>query len=234
MTLVFQQKMQQFCERPGALSLALAYLLCVVGAVALSFGMSRQVELASAPQPPPNKSFAAASSDANTDSKSIINGPTLPYSQPLSISIPAINLESDLINVGKQQNGAMEVPAGVNYNKAAWYKHSSAPGQYGASVIVGHVDSRDGVSVFFELGSLQPGDEISVDRADGTTAIFTVTDIRQFEKDQFPTKEVYGPIADASELRLVTCSGEFNYDSREYSDNTVVFAQLKSTRTGAT
>ena len=37
------------------------------------------------------------------------------------------------------------------------------------------------------LRTLQPGDRVYVGRANGTMAVFTVTAVQKFAKDQFPT-----------------------------------------------
>ncbi|WP_448640698.1 sortase domain-containing protein [Geodermatophilus sp. URMC 63] len=71
-----------------------------------------------------------------------------------------------------------------------------------------------------------------VDRADGTTARFTVTEVERHPKDAFPTREVYGPTADA-QLRLITCGGDFDRSARSYEDNVVVFATLTGWAAGA-
>ena len=93
----------------------------------------------------------------------------------------------------------------------------------GPAVLAGHVDSTAGPAVFWRLRDLAPGDEVLVDRADGTTARFTVTRVERHPKDAFPTDEVYGPTTGA-ELRLITCGGEFDRAARSYRDNVVVFA----------
>ena len=66
---------------------------------------------------------------------------------------------------------------------------------------------------------------VLVDRADGTTARFTVTGVARYPKSEFPTEAVYGPTTRA-ELRLVTCGGEFDRSARSYEDNVVVTAVL--------
>jgi hypothetical protein len=70
-----------------------------------------------------------------------------------------------------------------------------------------------------------PGDLVEIRRSDGRTARFTVTDVRFYPKDRFPTDAVYGP-APAPELRLVTCGGVFDRANRNYEDNVVVNAVL--------
>ena len=64
-----------------------------------------------------------------------------------------------------------------------------------------------------------------MDRADGTTAVFSVDRVASHPKTQFPTDEVYGD-TDHAALRLVTCGGAFDERSRSYTENVIVHASL--------
>jgi sortase (surface protein transpeptidase) len=151
-------------------------------------------------------------------------GATAPL--PTAITIPAIDVSSDLITVGLNPDGTLEVPQpGPDYDKAAWFDGSPRPGEVGPSVIEGHVDSaRGGPSVFYSLGALTSGDRVEVARQDGSRAVFAVREVRVYPKDEFPTYEVYRNTA-GPELRLITCGGEFDRSTGHYRDNTVVFAE---------
>lgn len=154
------------------------------------------------------------------------------YADPVAIRIPSIAVESSLITVGKTAEGQIDSPQKPNFDKAAWYHHSPAPGQYGASVIVGHVDSYDsdnGASVFYSLAKLKPGDTVNVERSDKTTAIFKVYATREYKRQSLPANEVYNPHSANAELRLITCAGPFNDATDEYESNTVIFAKLVDT-----
>lgn len=160
-------------------------------------------------------------------------GPSLRSSTPVSISIPQIGVHSKLLHLGRNSNGTIQVPPlPGSANLAAWYKYSVTPGQIGASVIEGHVDSVSGPAVFFRLGALLPGNTIDVTLADGITAIFRVTGVRQYPKSDFPAKTIYAPAGYAA-LRLITCGGTFDYATRHYLSSTVVFASLSGHRTGS-
>lgn len=156
-------------------------------------------------------------------------GAVLPPSPPVSISIPAIGVESVVNQVGLAPDGALEVPQpGPLYDQAAWYRGSAAPGFRGPSVIVGHVDSAaNGPSVFYDLARTDVGQDVVVTRADGIVATFRVDSVVSFPKDAFPAREVYGAV-DRAELRLITCGGPFDAAAGSYRDNTVVFAHLVS------
>ncbi len=143
--------------------------------------------------------------------------------RPVWLSVPAIGVRTSLVNLGLRENGTLQVPSSTAV--AGWYTGSPRPGTVGATVIAGHVDSRSGPGIFFWLRALRPGDHVYVGRADGTMAVFTVTAVRQFAKNQFPTAAVYGPVPDA-ELRLITCGGVFDRSLGSYLSNVVVFARL--------
>ena len=158
------------------------------------------------------------------------HGPSLPRSVPVSVEIPAIGVTSRLLHLGLNTDGTIQVPSLVtSAGEAAWYEYSATPGQIGASVIEGHVDSYQGAAVFYRLGSLRPGDTIDVTLADGITAIFRVTGVREYPKSNFPAKAIYGA-TDYAALRLITCGGVFDYATGHYLSSTVVFASLTASR----
>jgi len=192
-------------------------LLIVAGTAAVGVAVAAQVH---APQP--SRSVAGITGSAR--------GPWLPRSLPVSVHIPAIGVDSSLLRLGVNSDGTIQVPSiRTSSGVAAWYKYSATPGQIGSSVIEGHVDSLQGHAVFFRLGALHPGDAIDVTLADGITAIFRVTGVREYAKSSFPAKAIYGA-TDFAALRLITCGGAFDYATGHYLSSTVVFASLTSSR----
>jgi Sortase domain len=154
----------------------------------------------------------------------------LQRSLPVAVDIPAIGVHSKLLHLGINSDGTIQVPSlNTQDGQAAWYKYSPTPGQAGTSLIEGHVDSYRGAAVFFRLGALHPGDSIDVRLADGITAVFRVTGVRQYRKSRFPAKTIYGATGFAA-LHLITCGGIFDYTTRSYLSSTVVFASLTSAR----
>ena len=149
--------------------------------------------------------------------------PVMARSEPTYLSIPAIQVNTDHLTLGRQPDGEIEMPSYPD--KAGWYQYGPTPGELGPAVIVGHLDTWNDVAVFWRLHELKPGDEIDVSRADGTTAKFSVTANKQLPRDNFPTQDVYGNI-DYAGIRLVTCGGTFNSQTMKYADNTVVYGKL--------
>jgi Sortase domain len=157
-------------------------------------------------------------------------GPSLRRSMPLSVDIPAVGVRSELLHLGVGAHGKIKVPSlDTQASEAAWYKYSATPGQRGVSVIEGHVDSRQGPAVFFRLGALHPGDRVDVRLADGITAVFRVTGVREYLKSRYPARKIYRATHYAA-LRLITCGGAFDYATGHYLSSTVVFAALTSVR----
>jgi len=152
---------------------------------------------------------------------SLATGPQA--ARPTWLSIPSLGIRTRLIHLGVNSDGTLQVPSSTAV--AGWYTGSPRPGTVGSAIIAGHVDSRTGPGIFFWLRTLHRGDRIYVGRADGTMAVFTVTKIRKFAKDEFPTAAVYGPVPDA-ELRVITCGGIFDRSRGSYLSNVVVFARL--------
>jgi hypothetical protein len=193
-------------------------LLILSGTAAVIVAVGAQEH---APQP--------SSSAAGTTRPSAV-GPSLKRSLPVSIDIPAIGVESQLLRLGVNSDGTIRVPSlYTTPDQPAWYKYSATPGQIGASVIEGHVDTYKGPGVFFRLGGLRPGDIVDVRLADGTIAVFRITGVRQYLKSKFPAKTIYAATR-YSALRLITCGGNFDYATGHYLSATVVFASLASAR----
>lgn len=142
-----------------------------------------------------------------------------PSAPPLEVLVPKIGVRSELVGLRLNVDGTVQVPA--SYGTAGWFRDGPAPGDPGAALILGHVDSTRGPGIFFRLHELRKGDTVLVRRADGTTGRFLVDRLAEYPKARFPAARVYAGTARA-ELRLITCSGDFARG--HYLDNLVVFA----------
>jgi Sortase domain len=144
---------------------------------------------------------------------------------PVRIEIPEIGVSAPIMKLGLAPGGAIQVPPLGDHDLAGWYDGGPAPGQDGSSVILGHVDSYSGISVFYYLKALHPGNLIKIARADGSTAVFSVDGVQRATKDSFPATSVYGTLSYPG-LRLVTCGGPFDSATGHYLDNIIVYAHL--------
>ncbi|MFI0424247.1 class F sortase [Spongiactinospora sp. 9N601] len=142
---------------------------------------------------------------------------------PTRIHIPAIGVNAPVGVLGLQESGVIEVPPLSPRNLTGWYRYGPAPGETGPAVILGHVRTRSGPSVFARLHRLRPGDKILIERAAGGSVTFTVGHAEQVPKSRFPTARVYGNVP-VPALRLITCAGPYNRSTGSHSDNLIVYA----------
>ncbi|MEX5257421.1 class F sortase [Kocuria arenosa] len=213
-------------RRGGLLASATTAVLLVTGCAASDDG-------APATSSSPASSAATAAASPSTaprastapSTKPSPQPPVLDASTPVSLTIPAIGAESELLHLGLRENGSLEVPPEGPGAPASWYTASPTPGERGPAVLLGHVNATGGgPGIFADLRTLEPGDTVEVARADGSTAVFAVERGEQYGKDDFPTLEVYGN-TEGSELRLITCDG-YDPATGEFDDNYVVYASL--------
>jgi sortase (surface protein transpeptidase) len=148
-------------------------------------------------------------------------------SAPLRIEIPVLGVSAPVMRLGLNGDGTVQVPPLDNHNLAGWYDGSVTPGRRGSSVILGHVDSSTGISVFFYIKNLRPGNQIKIARADGSIAVFAIDGVQKVVKSTFPTHAIYGNVNYPS-LRLITCGGPFDTATGQYLDNIVVYSHLIS------
>ncbi len=212
---------------------ALGAALLVTGILAREGPPAPPGDLGTIPAP---QSAAPAGAAPGQPGRTGATGPgvtALPRSRPVSLAIPAIGVHTSLIGLGLGPSHTLQVPpltaAGVR--EAGWFDLGPTPGQPGPAVIAGHVDSYQGPGVFYRLGDLRPGNQIDVTRADGTVAVFRVDAVDEYRKASFPTQQVYGPVSYPG-LRLITCGGQFDYQTRHYLSNIVIYATLAGSRPG--
>lgn len=172
---------------------------------------------------PPQPGAAAARPGAAPRATGLV----LAAAAPVHVDIPRLGIHAPLISVGLQADGTLAAPPLRQSRLAGWYAQGPTPGEVGPAILLGHVDSRRGPAVFFELGRARPGDRVEVTRRDRTVATFTVDSVERVPKSRFPTNQVYGDLTYAG-IRLITCGGGF--DGHHYTGNVIVFGHLVGAR----
>ena len=182
---------------------------------------------------PPSSSVSTPQASPTNDAVTVQQEAVAPVgaapaapSTPVRIEIPSIGVDSDLIGLGLQSDGTMEVPS--RGFPGGWYTGSPTPGELGPSIIAGHVDWNGSPGVFYDLKNMSDGDTIAITREDGSRAVFVATDVQRYPKSTFPTDTVYGDI-DHAGLRLITCGGAYDAGASSYDDNVIAFAALSET-----
>ena len=206
-------------------SRVLAGVTALLTVIAVAAGCSSDA----APAPTPSVSGSGSVAPSGAGASAGAAAP-LTRSAPVRVQIPAIGVDSALMQLGLQVDGSLQVPpAGF---PAGWYTGAPTPGELGPAILAGHVDWGGQPGVFYHLRDLQPGAEITVTRQDGRATVFRVTQVKQYPKDEFPTDVVYGDL-DHPGLRLITCGGSFDRETRNYDDNVIAFADLIATHPAA-
>ncbi|MEV6397380.1 class F sortase [Streptomyces sp. NPDC051907] len=141
---------------------------------------------------------------------------------PTHVSIPSLGIDSDLMRLGLNRDGTVEVPPADKGMTAGWYTGNPRPGEPGAAVIIGHNDTRFGEAVFHDLKRVREGATVDVRDSAGGTVRFTVTGTETVAKSAFPTERVYGATKGRA-LRLITCDGAFDAAGHPV-DNLIVYA----------
>ena len=147
----------------------------------------------------------------------------LARSTPLLISIPRISVKANLISLGLNKDGTLQVP--TTGTVAGWFSGAPTPGEIGPAIIVGHVDWDGKLGVFYYLKELKKGDRITITRADHRIVTYSVAETLIVSKLNFPTEKVYGDLNFAG-LRLITCGGKFDAKLKRHVDNVIVFAKM--------
>ena len=210
---------------------ALSLLLFTGGSISLGFGLAAQEhppspahDLGSIRQ----STVASSSPHARKIAEKVrgVGEVGLTRSVPVSLQIPALGIMARLTSLGLNPDATVQVPS--EWQVPGWYRFGPTPGQLGAAVILGHVDSVSGPAVFFRLGALRPGETVNVTLTDGVVAHFVVDAVDIYPKKSFPARSVYGASPGRATLQLVTCTGEFDASTHHYLSNLVVYTSLSS------
>lgn len=143
---------------------------------------------------------------------------------PQNVRIPTINVDAEVESVGLDAKKRMDVPKIAE--NAGWYNLGARPGDIGNAVLAGHLDKADGTpAVFWEASKLKAGDEIFITDDKGKEYTFSVVRVETYPFDKFPLDEVFGQTSNAM-LNLISCKGEWDEVTKNYSHRTVVYSQL--------
>lgn len=143
--------------------------------------------------------------------------------RPARVTIPAIQVSSDVTRLGLNKDDTVEVPR--DPATVGWYSLGPTPGQPGSSVMLGHRDSKQGPAVFYRLRNLKPTDRVAVRLSDRATAHFEVTRVATYANEDFPAQKVYESKTPRPVLNLVTCGGDYDRAAGGYQSNVVVYTK---------
>jgi hypothetical protein len=176
---------------------------------------------------------ATTTNSTNTaPSTAIVNNDTLRSYQVAPdaarfIRITKLGVLARVLQVGKTSTGALATPS--NVFDTAWYKGSAKPGQPGATLIDGHVSSWTTNGVFYGIKNLVAGDNIEIEKGDGSKLEYSVVKTVSYPVDSVDMNALQQPVtAGQSGLNLITCGGKYDSKSGEFTQRIAVFATLNN------
>lgn len=139
-----------------------------------------------------------------------------------TVSIPKLNVTSQLIGLGLNPDHSIQVPPLADPMQAGVYTKGPMPGQVGPAVVLAHINASGKPGFGAGFHDLVAGDTINVSTPTGPVT-FRVTRTDTVPKAEFPTAAVYSDTKDA-ELRLITCGGTLDRSAHNYLGQTIVYA----------
>jgi sortase A len=144
---------------------------------------------------------------------------------PTRISIPKINLDTEVESVGLTYSGNMSTPKKLM--NTGWYKYGTVPGNKGSAVIDGHVDNGLGLAaVFKNLKQLAIGDDVYVKNNLNQELHFRVIDTQIYYYKDVPLTLMFNRDDGPSYLNLITCDGNWIPEEKTDDHRLVVYTKL--------
>jgi sortase (surface protein transpeptidase) len=157
-------------------------------------------------------------------SASAISQYTVAPDLPRYLKIPQLGIDARVLQTGINSSGAIGTPD--NVFDTAWYSGSAKPGQPGAMLIDGHVSGWTTHGVFYNLNKLAAGDLISIVRGDNSVINYHVVKTQAYPASRVNMAAALSPITTGKPgLNLITCAGQVEKGTSQYSQRIVVFAQ---------
>lgn len=147
---------------------------------------------------------------------------------PVRLIIPAIQLSAAVQSLGLDANGTGDMAVPTNFTDVGWYELGTRPGMSGSAVIAGHYNGKNTrEAVFYDLNTLQIGDEVLIVTEASTTQVFIVVRIETYAYDAY-AGEVFFSTDGKQRLNLITCGGVWMPENKLYDKRTVVFTELRT------
>jgi len=143
---------------------------------------------------------------------------------PKRLKINKLSVNARVLPMSVNPSGAMQAP--VNIYDSGWYSASAKPGTPGATVIDAHASGATRQGLFAYLDTLIAGDQLSVERGDGTIFTYRVTHTEVVPLADVDMKKLLKPYGAAAEgVNLITCAGTWLPDQKTYDHRVIVYTE---------
>jgi len=72
---------------------------------------------------------------------------------------------------------------------------------------------------------LKKGDPVLITNTDGQYLVFQVVSMESYLTKEAPLEQIFGD-TDEARLNLITCTGKYNRETKEYEERLVVYTRL--------
>lgn len=145
-------------------------------------------------------------------------------SLPRVLYIDKLDIAARILPMGVNGDNSIQSPR--NIFDAGWYTGSVKPGDIGAMFIDGHASGPTREGLFAYLDKLVEGDEIQVEKGDGTRLTYRVVHAEVADLAALDMKKMLLPYGNTLRgLNLMTCSGEWLADQETFSQRVIVWTE---------
>lgn len=160
----------------------------------------------------------------------------VPAEYPRYISVPSLGVDrARVVQIGIIQ-GTKQLDSPISIHDAGWYNESAKPGvgNSGALLLDGHNGGPTKGGIFENLGDLEEGSEIIIERGDGKKFTYKVIKNTQMtvaeanDKNNPDGMSAMTKSADASKqgLNIITCVGNWVPEQKTYDKRVMLRAVL--------
>lgn len=143
---------------------------------------------------------------------------------PRALYINKMNVSARVLPMGINELGAIQAP--VNIYDAGWYTGSAKPGEAGAMFVDGHASGATRAGLFAYLDKLVAGDEIEIEKGDGTRLVYRVTQTEIADLEGIDMRRMLAPSEGVTRgLNLMTCIGDWVPEKNTYNQRVMVWAE---------
>lgn len=160
-------------------------------------------------------------------------GVEIPYTwsgnaeDPKYLRLPTIGAEGYIQAVGKDAQGRIAVPTNIHFG--GWFVEAALPGNAGLAIISGHTNGptrRE--AIFTHLGELGVGDTFSLETGDGSILGYVVRSVAVYPLEAAANALFSQSPRIESQLTLITCTGPYNEQTKDFEERTIVVSELVS------
>lgn len=145
------------------------------------------------------------------------------YNLPIRLTIPKINVDAEVINIGITENWSLDIPKDIK--KVGLYNLWPTPWEKGSTVIdwhFGRINKKP--AVFNNLFKLQKWDEIHFHDSKWNIITFIVSKIKIYDEND-STTEIFTSNDWKSHLNIITCEWSRDKTKKSYTNRLVIFSE---------